>query len=416
VLKVDGDPIRIAYLKFDLRRVTASIRSAALRVFPVNSSDDGGRVYAISDATWTEVAADDETSGSDSPGLRWIDVDTDGDGGITDSDISPWAPDLAMPIATIGAVTDNHAVTVDVTEIVRASTGGVLTLAIGTEATNGTAYASRDDGDLEQQPELVLHFAEGICGNGVVEPGEGCDAPTCCTACRRDAPGASCVDDRLFCNGVERCAGQGQCRSSGDPCVSGAECADVCDERQDRCARPAGGPCGADGLYCTADRCDEFGRCAHVPIAACAIVTDVAGDVPNPADCYGAFAGITRTDAADATCVDGDSACDRDGARDGGCAFDVAVCVLQADMVGCGVEPGVTAVGRLVAVPASAFLALPSVPTRTPACGAPNRLRVPLKKQGRKPGKLVLKLTTETDGTPKKDRDKLVLRCLPALR
>src|SRR5581483_1607917 len=50
---------------------------------------------------------------------------------------------------------------------------------------------------------------------------------------------------------------------AGNPCTGGGECADVCDEDHDKCARPAGSACSSDGNGCTDDVCDGDGQCTH---------------------------------------------------------------------------------------------------------------------------------------------------------
>jgi hypothetical protein len=52
-------------------------------------------------------------------------------------------------------------------------------------------------------------------------------------ACIHPANTASC-DDGLYCNGTDTCAG-GMCVHSRDPCTTGSECADACNEAADNC-------------------------------------------------------------------------------------------------------------------------------------------------------------------------------------
>lgn len=62
----------------------------------------------------------------------------------------------------------------------------------------------------------------------------GCDGAGKCVASTAAADGTAC-DDRVFCNGVDRCRG-GACEHSGDPCLGGGECMDACDEAEHTCA------------------------------------------------------------------------------------------------------------------------------------------------------------------------------------
>ncbi len=60
--------------------------------------------------------------------------------------------------------------------------------------------------------------------------------------------------------GTDTCS-DGSCGHSGDPCTSGPECNNDCNEGADNCAVTAGTPCD-DGRVCTAnDACDGEGTC-----------------------------------------------------------------------------------------------------------------------------------------------------------
>jgi cysteine-rich repeat protein len=121
------------------------------------------------------------------------------------------------------------------------------------------------------------------CGDGIVGLGEQCDdgnttagdgcSPACQTepcytcsgspsTCTTLPAGTSC-DDGLFCNGTDTCSAAGCTIHTGDPCVSGAECDNVCNELSDSCVAPFGTPCTDDGNACTDDECDGFGSCTH---------------------------------------------------------------------------------------------------------------------------------------------------------
>jgi predicted phosphodiesterase len=409
-LKVDAHPPRIAYLKFDLHRLRADVRSARLTLLPMNNSDDGGTIYPVADSTWVEGAGEGTGSG---PGLKWAEVDTDANGMVDALDDSPWVPDFSRPLAALGPVADGETVAADVTEAFLHRGPGVYTLAIVSAAMNGTSYSAREHETLGAQPQLVVELVDGVCGNGVVEPGEECDQPECCVSCMAVAPGTSCNDDGLFCTGVERCDEIGNCRGSGDPCAGRAECARICDEDGDACADPPLTPCAADGLFCTEDACDGAGACLHTPRADCPVVADEPSR-RSATDCYAVIAGIAPRKGSLAECRDGDPACDRDGAVDGACTFTLQVCALQHDMAGCRAATEPIAVERLIVKPKDAGLAMPPLPATAPVCGDPSALVVRLKGAGKRPGKRALKLTAVADRSPRKDRDKVVLRCVPA--
>ena len=126
----------------------------------------------------------------------------------------------------------------------------------------------------------------------------------------------------------------------------------------------------------------------------------------NPSsECFVTFEGIA---SGKPECTDGDSACDHDGAADGRCTFEVRLCAAQA-LSGC--QAGT--ITAIKATPASSSIPMPPVPTSAPVCGAPARIAVPLRKGGRKPGKLQLVVSAKNDGKPKRERDVVRFRCLP---
>jgi hypothetical protein len=77
-------------------------------------------------------------------------------------------------------------------------------------------------------------------------------------------------DDGVFCNGADTCAGGSCSVHAGDPCASGGECADACDESADDCFADEGVACTDDGNGCTDNLCDSAGVCVAVNnMAAC---------------------------------------------------------------------------------------------------------------------------------------------------
>jgi hypothetical protein len=122
-------------------------------------------------------------------------------------------------------------------------------------------------------------------------------------------------------------------------------------------------------------------------------------------ECYVAFEGI-GTGRPD--CTDGDPACDADGAENGSCSFALRVCAAQA-LAGCQAAT----VTSLKVSPAKLAIPLPTVPASTPACGAPAQVVVPLRRNGRRPGKRSMVFVAKSDGKLKRERDVLRFRCLP---
>jgi hypothetical protein len=88
-----------------------------------------------------------------------------------------------------------------------------------------------------------------------------CDGAGACIAVANTAP----CDDGLYCNGTDTCDGGFCSIHNGDPCIGGAECADVCNEIDDNCFTPGGAPCTDDGDPCTTDACDGAGACTSLP-------------------------------------------------------------------------------------------------------------------------------------------------------
>jgi len=135
-LVVDGSPMNQSFLLFDLKTVKAPISSATLRVHVDNiangGSSSGGVLASSSNVTWSEKS------------VTWNARPTiDG-----------------APIATIGAVTQNAWVTVDVTAFVNARAGGKVTLALTSGNTDGAYYDSRET--TSTSPQLVVTTASRL--------------------------------------------------------------------------------------------------------------------------------------------------------------------------------------------------------------------------------------------------------------
>jgi len=132
------------------------------------------------------------------------------------------------------------------------------------------------------------------------------------------------------------------------------------------------------------------------------------GGGPAASDCYLTFEGITETAPRTVACFDG-SSCDADGTVNGSCTFPVSVCVFGKDPVtGCTPAPVTKLTG------AKFLTNRPTLPASAAACGMPNSVVVPLRKNGKKPGKKKIVMAAITDGGhPKKDVDKFKLVCMP---
>lgn len=157
-LDVDLNPLGITYLKFDLSGVSAAVTKATLRLWCTNASTDGGTVYVVDDSSWIEGNRTGiDTSSVGGPGLKWTNVDTNGDNKVDGLDTSPYVPDTTA-IASFGTVARGTAYTIDVTSALQ-SGPGVYTLAIRSSSTDGVTYSSRDNPTASQRPVLHLELA-----------------------------------------------------------------------------------------------------------------------------------------------------------------------------------------------------------------------------------------------------------------
>src|SRR5882724_9602882 len=117
-------PADLAYLKFDLSALSAPVTRATLTLFCQNGAPDGGTVYPVGSSAWVEGSRHGETTASASgPGLKWADLDTNGDGTLGATDTSPFVPEFTQPLASLGAVVAGQTVTVDVTAAFQAGPG-----------------------------------------------------------------------------------------------------------------------------------------------------------------------------------------------------------------------------------------------------------------------------------------------------
>jgi len=129
------------------------------------------------------------------------------------------------------------------------------------------------------------------CGDGNLCTTDSCDegADLCV-----NAPNTLPCDDALFCNGTDVCAG-GVCGHTGDPCVGGGVCGDLCDEIADNCldvagtqCRPAAGICDVAELCtgasadCPADELAPGGTICRVDAGVCDLAELCTG---TSADC-----------------------------------------------------------------------------------------------------------------------------------
>jgi Calcineurin-like phosphoesterase len=164
-LDVDTQPFGIIYLKFDLRALSMPVGNATLTLFCSNPTPDGGTIHPVADSSWVEgTSKGSDSSAAGGPGLKWADVDTNHDGMVDQSDTSPFVPDLAHPVTTLGTVVAGQSYTVDVTAAFQ-SGPGLYTLAIKNGNTNGASYSSNDHATAAQRPRLHLSAEAATCRN-----------------------------------------------------------------------------------------------------------------------------------------------------------------------------------------------------------------------------------------------------------
>jgi len=131
-LEVDGEPDKVAYLRFDLSSLSGmTVHSAKLRIRVIdhNSGASTSRqdVKTISDDTWLENDMTYDTR-----------------------------PGLGDTLATIDGATSESFVEVDVTSFARSKIGQLLSLGIDSIGTDGLDFYSREHPDADHRPVLIL--------------------------------------------------------------------------------------------------------------------------------------------------------------------------------------------------------------------------------------------------------------------
>ncbi len=131
-LEVDGEPDKVAYLRFDLSSLSGmTVHSAKLRIRVIDhnfgTSTSIQNVKTVSDDAWLE---------SD------ITYDT--------------RPGLGDTIATIDGATSESFVEVDVTSFARSKVGQLLSLGIDSTGTDGLDFYSREHPEADRRPVLIL--------------------------------------------------------------------------------------------------------------------------------------------------------------------------------------------------------------------------------------------------------------------
>src|SRR3989475_11829931 len=160
-LDVDQSPADLGYLKFDLSALGAPVARAPPTLFCRDGGAAAGTVYPVGDSRWVEGTRHGETTASAAgPGLKWTDLDTNGNGTLDAADTSPYLPDRSRPLATLGPVVAGQSVTVDVTAAFQAGPG-LYSLAIVGTSPNEASFASRESTAAAERPRLHVELGAG---------------------------------------------------------------------------------------------------------------------------------------------------------------------------------------------------------------------------------------------------------------
>ncbi len=154
----------LLYLSFDLSAVAAPVTRATLTLFCTDSSPDGGTIYPLADTSWVEGdRTGRDASSASGTGLKWTEVDRNGDGSIDEHDRGgaddSFEPEFFRPVGALGAVVAGQTVTVDVTAAFQTG-AGLYSLVIRSGSTNGASYASRENSSATERPRLHLELGD----------------------------------------------------------------------------------------------------------------------------------------------------------------------------------------------------------------------------------------------------------------
>jgi hypothetical protein len=141
---------------------------------------------------------------------------------------------------------------------------------------------------------------------------------------------------------------------------------------------------------------------AALALASPTLAGTAGGGGDTATDCYATFDGV---DADTVQCADG-CPCDKDGATNNQCSFEVSLCVNQTGVAGC--TPGT--VSKLKVKPKK-IGPVPPADLATANCGTAKAIAVRLKKKGKRPG--TKKIRVNAKGSGGQDKDLLTLTCTP---
>lgn len=182
------------------------------------------------------------------------------------------------------------------------------------------------------------------CGNGILEPGETCEAPFggCCQDCQIRPAGSVC--------------------RPGDTCDAEETCDGLSDQCPEDVVAPFGTPCGSDteGACTDADTCDGAGQCLTNDAPDGTACGDEGSACVNADQCVSGVcedrgfreAGTPCGDTSDTICnaadsCDGNGLCEANLAPDGTICEPASTCVLpDRCAAGSCVDSGFVAIGQ----------------------------------------------------------------------
>ena len=124
-LRVDGSPVTVAYLKFDVQGLATAPIKATLKVVSPISSTTPINAKSVADTTWTET-------------------------GVTYNN----APAVGAAVASVTPSSTNSVMSFDVTSLVKGN--GLVSFALDTTSSTSKNPPSRENSTVEYRPQLVL--------------------------------------------------------------------------------------------------------------------------------------------------------------------------------------------------------------------------------------------------------------------
>src|SRR5215213_7128897 len=127
-LRIDGDPVSRAYLKFNVQGLTAAPTRATLKVVSPISSTTPFNVKSVTDTTWTET-------------------------GVTYNN----APPFGATVASATPSAPNTVLSFDVTSLVKGN--GLVSFALDTTSSTSKSPPSRENPTVEYRPQRAVETA-----------------------------------------------------------------------------------------------------------------------------------------------------------------------------------------------------------------------------------------------------------------